>query len=142
MYLFSSGKSKDKGPPEAYRLHRHPVDGPGYHERRHSSVERHLNTAPPIRVGYLGKRYPHQYRHTEEIFPQGRDYYEFPTSNYPYDRQIARGKVQGQPEIEGFTRTVTDHDRNIRGVMYHPENDRKKFVRADEVYPSRSRRRR
>lgn len=99
-------------------------------------MEGHLNNSPPIRQGYKGKRYPHQYRNRENLFPAGGDYYEFPTSNYPYHLQNSRGRVQGQPNVEGFTRTVTDQNRVIQGVMYHPEGNYTDFVRADEVYPA------
>lgn len=99
-------------------------------------MEGHLNNSPPIQQGYKGKRYPHQYRNREGLFPAGGDYYEFPTSNYPYHLQNSRGRVQGQPNVEGFTRTVTDQHRTIQGVMYHPDGNPTGFVRADEVYPA------
>lgn len=92
----------------------------------------------PLFPGKKGKRYPHRYKRKEGIFPPGGEYYEFPTSNYPYDAQNAHGKVPSQPNVEGFTRTVTNEHRAIQGVIYHPLGNRTGFLRADEVRPPRS----
>lgn len=40
-------------------------------------------------------------------------------------------------EDAGFTRTITDGNKNIKGVIYHANGKRSEFERAKEVYPRR-----
>ena len=63
--------------------------------------------------------------------------------DYPYHRQNAKGKVRDVSPggtvsyvTPGYTRTITDRHKNIRGVSYHPHGDHSSFVRAEEVYRS------
>jgi hypothetical protein len=84
------------------------------------------------------KRYPKRYNDTEQLFKEP-SLYEYPTKSWPYDQQNTKGKafktvngqrVQVNPE---FTRTVTDRNKNVKGVIYHPSGNPSKFVRAKEV---------
>jgi hypothetical protein len=123
---------------QAYRIDRAIDDGAGRHYRRRSSVERHLAAAPPIREGHGGHRYPKHFRNKEELFSGGESLFEFPTMDYPYHLQNARGHILGAEEgVAGFTRTVTNRSREIKGVIYHPYTGKPKrsnrFVRAFEV---------
>ena len=94
--------------------------GPGEHYRRYPSVERHLAAAPPIRLGRGGNRFPKHYRNVGRLFPSDQSLFEFPTMEYSYHLQNARGFIPGCPGATKFTRTITNRDREIKGVIYHP----------------------
>jgi hypothetical protein len=123
---------------------------PGVHECRRSSIERHLQSAPPVQLGYRGGRYPHRYQNKEQLFPPG-SFYEYPSKAYPYEHQNAKGIVK--PEFpdraanykdKGYTRTVTDRNKNVQGVIYHtlgapdPVTNQRShyggFARAEELH--------
>jgi predicted ATPase len=59
---------------------------------------------------------------------------------YPYNRQNARGRITGgHPGAAKFTRTITNRDKEIKAVVYHPyreEGPDNRFLRAEEVYPT------
>jgi hypothetical protein len=81
--------------------------------------------APPVTVDYAGKRYPHRYLNKEQLLPPG-SFYEFSSKPYPYEYQNSKGIVRKEfPENptypdKGYTRTITDRNKNIQGVFYHP----------------------
>ncbi|KAL9133355.1 MAG: hypothetical protein Q9175_005465 [Cornicularia normoerica] len=128
---------------EAYRIYRHDDSGSGYHDRRRSSVERHMNNAPAPIPPRKGKRYPKVHHNREEQYQTESTLYEYPTLDFPYSTQNYKGEGRstspgGTVTIVGpkYTRTITDRDKNIQGVSYHPYRDRRKFVRAEEIYTS------
>ena len=132
---------------QAYRIHRLDNSATAYHDRRRSSVERHLANAPAP-PGRGAKRYPKEHYHTERQYKTKSKLYEYPTKDYPYSNQNAKGIARRtspggtttvvDPE---YTRTITDSHKNIQGVSYHPYNNRKKHVRAQEIYVPRKGRR-
>lgn len=67
--------------------------------------------------------------------------FEFPTMAYPYSSQNSRGRVPDLGEgAAGFTRTITNRQREIRGVVYHPyitTGQSNQFVKAEEIYTPR-----
>jgi hypothetical protein len=74
---------------------------PGIHERRYSSVERHLKNAPPITPGYGGHKYSHKYNNRDrdeegrKYFPDDRgQLYEYPTKDFPYEAINSKGKYK------------------------------------------------
>ena len=114
--------------------------GPGEHYLRYSSVERHLAAEPPIRPGRGGNRYPRHYRNVERLFPSDQSLFELLNMEYPCHLQNARAFIPGFPGATKFTRTITNRDREIKGVIYNPYNYNEKsydkYVRAEEVYPT------
>lgn len=130
---------------QAYRINRTEHDPHSYHERRYSSVERHLRAAPPPIK--RGKRYPKEHENTEEQYNTNLQLYEYPTMKYPYSEQNAKGRVRRQSPgghishvSPGYTRTIVDGNKNIHGVSYHPVGIPSKFERAIEIRPKKSRR--
>ncbi|RDW70676.1 uncharacterized protein DSM5745_08187 [Aspergillus mulundensis] len=134
--------------PVAYRIDRgrDEFDPSPYHIRTRSSIQRHLDASPPPTEKSQrknNKRFPKKYRDDGQInpklFKQG-SYYEYPTMSWPYNSQNAKGQgyrmVNGvRDEVEvGFTRTITDRNKNIQGVIYHPKWSRRGFVRAETMY--------
>ncbi|KAL2841844.1 hypothetical protein BJY01DRAFT_249340 [Aspergillus pseudoustus] len=134
----------------AYRINRgrNENDPSAYHLRTRASIQRHLDhsPAPTAESRKKGnKRYPKRYNDRENLFREP-SLYEYPSKSWPYNQQNAKGKaytagangqrVQVDPE---FTRTVTDRNKNVKGVIYHPEGDRSGFVRAQEVNRGRRR---
>ncbi|KAF2218275.1 hypothetical protein BDZ85DRAFT_286473 [Elsinoe ampelina] len=80
--------------------------------------------------------FPHRYHDGEGLFGTNTSLYEFPAQKYPYERQTRGGHAigpDGKRVPKGYARAITDRDKNIRGVIYHPEDDRHGFRRADEV---------
>lgn len=63
--------------------------------------------------------------------------------SWPYEQQNVKGRVvqtaNGQRDERNarFTRTITDRNKNIKGVIYHANGKRSEFERAKEVYPRR-----
>lgn len=130
---------------QAYRINRTDDDPNGYHERRYSSVERHLRSAPP--PVKRGKRYPKEHGNTEQHYNTNVQLYEYPTMNYPYSEQNSKGKVRRQSPgghvtniSPGYTRTIVDGNKTIHGVSYHPYGNLTDFERAHEIRPKKSRR--
>ncbi|KAL4806921.1 hypothetical protein BDV18DRAFT_160084 [Aspergillus unguis] len=137
-------------PPVAYRINRGREDGDPspFHLRTRTSVQRHMDKSPlptdrSRRVN--NKRFPKRFNNTEKLFKQG-SYYEYPTLSWPYDEQNSRGKafrmVDGErQEVRVmFTRTITDRNKNIKGVVYHPEWSKTTCVRAEDIYAPKERR--
>jgi hypothetical protein len=66
--------------------------------------------------------------------------YEFISKEYPYSEQNSRnGKIKYKTkdetrQMKGHTRTITDREKNIRGVVYHPKGNQLGFKRAEEIY--------
>jgi hypothetical protein len=65
--------------------------------------------------------------------------YEFPSHSFPYDKQNSKGKILNpdgtkNEKIKGYTRTITDRNKVIQGVVYHPYKKKSEFVRAEEIY--------
>lgn len=65
---------------------------------------------------------------------------------YPYAEQNNRGNIwvtgpDGQRQQirhdPGYTRTITDQQKVIQGVSYHPYGNLTKLVRAEEINDSR-----
>ena len=121
---------------QAYRILRRREDGgEGSHDRRRSSVERHLGAAPdPIPRGK--KRYPKSYRNTDDVcFAHEGPMYEYVTKE-----KARRTDPDGirRSISPGYIRTITDDQKRMLGVVYHPEYNRKKLVRAEDIYGSSS----
>ena len=60
--------------------------------------------------------------------------------DYPYEKQNCKGRAyQIGPNGKkiyvdpGYTRTITNSRKEIKGVSHHPFQDAKRHVRADEV---------
>lgn len=131
--------SPPKGPPEvqAYRIHRQENSSNGYHDRRRSSVERHMAKAPsPIPLP-KGRRYPKKHHNREQHYNTQTSLYEYPTMDFPYSQQNAKGNGRiPQPDgniltiSPGYTRTIIDRNKNIHGVSYHPHGDMEGYVRS------------
>ncbi|KAK1765202.1 hypothetical protein QBC33DRAFT_561024 [Phialemonium atrogriseum] len=115
--------------------------------RRASSVKRHLDNGPAVKVGYNGARYPHKYHNRNgpnaPLFPPG-SFYEYPTKDFPYHLQNAKGKIRtpsgnhflGPAEeraMKGHTRTITDRNKSLQGVIYHHDAGSNAFMRAREI---------
>lgn len=90
------------------------------------------------------RRYPKKFHNTEKLFPHGGSYYEYPTTDYPYSGQNAKGDAyrtdrQGSRVFidPGYTRTIADRNKNIEGVAYHPQWSRREHVRAKEIRAKR-----
>ena len=91
-----------------------------------------------------GKRYPKRHWNIEQHYDTESPLYEYPTKDYPWDQQNAKGKARipspgGRHYTEvdpEYTRTITDSRKNIRGVSYHPHLRPADFLRADEIYYS------
>jgi hypothetical protein len=67
--------------------------------------------------------------------------------NYPYSEQNSKGKVRRQSPggtatyvSPGYTRTIVDDNKRIHGVSYHPYENRRDLVRAQEIRQKKSRR--
>ncbi|KAL3476731.1 hypothetical protein BJX99DRAFT_258065 [Aspergillus californicus] len=133
-----------KEPPMAYRINRGRQDNDPspFHLRTHSSVQNHMSKSPsPTDKNRRpnNKRYPKRFNNTEKVFRQG-SYYEYPTRSWPYEKQNRDGKA---PDPTGerkfmdplFTRTITDRNKNIKGVVYRPVESRRKVVRTEDIYP-------
>ena len=128
-----------------YWIHRLDDTARGYHDRRRSSVQRHMDNAPaPIPLP-KGKRYPKLHRNTEEHYKTESPLYEYPTMDWPYSTQNYQG--EGRRTSPGgtvtkispeYTRTITDRDKNIQGFSYHPYLNPKDFLRAEEICSSKS----
>ncbi|KAL9637199.1 MAG: hypothetical protein Q9164_002343 [Protoblastenia rupestris] len=130
---------------QAYGINRTEHDPKGYHERRYSSVERHLKAAPP--AVKRGKRYPKEHLNKEGHYSTNTKLYEYPTMDYPYSEQNAKGQVRRQSPgghvtyvSPGYTRTIVDANKQIHGVSYHPHGNFTSFERAHEIRPKKSRR--
>ncbi|KXJ95094.1 hypothetical protein Micbo1qcDRAFT_200531 [Microdochium bolleyi] len=122
--------------------------GPGSQVRRQSSLAQHLAVAPPPQPNYKGKKYPHVYQNKDKpvTFPaETEQLQEYIAGPYPYNKQNAKGKARigattsGQPVFAdpGYQRIVTDNNKKIKGVIYHPYvagGHDNRFVRAEEVY--------
>ncbi|KIA75772.1 hypothetical protein HK57_00458 [Aspergillus ustus] len=146
----SQKKSSKAGEP-AYRINRGRTenDPNAYHLRTRASIQRHMDhsPAPTDQSRKKGnKRYPKRYNDNENLFQAEPSLYEYPSKSWPYNQQNAKGRayvtgadgqrVQVDPE---FTRTITDRNKNVKGVIYHPKGDRSGFVRAEEVNRGRRR---
>ncbi|KFY34461.1 hypothetical protein V494_06757 [Pseudogymnoascus sp. VKM F-4513 (FW-928)] len=99
--------------PVAYRIPRRNNDGGGngFHLRRHSSLERHLQNAPPVNPGYTGKKFPRIYKNDdndsggEPLFPEmGGPYYQYPANSYRYDAQNAKDTARVTAEAFQWVR--------------------------------------
>lgn len=133
------------GKMQACRIYRTDSTDSRYHERRRSSVKRHMKNAPAPTPGKKGKRYPKVYRNGEGHYKTKSTLYEYPTKDYPYSTQNYKGRgrltspggtvTDVDPE---YTRTITDRRKNIQGVSYHPHGNKKGFKRAEEIYPASS----
>ena len=128
----------------AYRIPRQDDSPHGYHDRRRSSVQRHLDKAPAPIPRPNGSRYPKEYQNRSEEYPSGITYYEYPTMDYPWGQQNYKGKVKRKNKDNSiteispmYTRTITDSKKIIQGVSYHPHGDTRRLVRAEEIHPSR-----
>ncbi|KAB5546918.1 hypothetical protein GE09DRAFT_194913 [Coniochaeta sp. 2T2.1] len=141
---------------EAYRVERHPTNDaiPGVTYRRASSIQRHIDAAPPIPPGLKDKknnnRYPKKYNNKEKVPKTNAEIqlfhvdtsltlYEYPSKTFPYDKQNYKGGIYGMTAEQsrrekGHTRTITDRNKTIKGVIYHPQGDPKGFNRAQEIY--------
>lgn len=141
---------------QSYVIERHPHDEnlDGRHYRRVASIQRHLNKAPiihpEVKTKKNSKRYPKKYNNRETVPGSQAQYklfqvdtaltlYEFPAKSFPYDQQNSQGKTKNKTreesrEIKGHTRTITDRQKNIKGVVYHPRGMEKSFARAQEIY--------
>lgn len=119
---------------EAYRVYNARI-APGPLPHRRSELQRVLDEAPAIDPTYRGSRYPHRYNDGEGLFGTNTSLYEYPAHRYPYEHQRKNGtlKAIAKGAEKGYVRTVTDRNKNMRGVIYHPEWTRKGFERADEV---------
>lgn len=78
------------------------------------------------------------YQDREGLFGTNTSLYEYPAQRYPYARQNRKGKVlnNGNPNDQvpkGYARTVTDRNKQMRGLIYHTDSDEFNFQRADEV---------
>jgi len=75
--------------------------------------------------------------------------YEYVTKSFPYDQQNSKGKLNGPDgkplaqatidTLKGHTRTVTDGNKDIHGVVYHPFSGgavNNSFRRAGEIKPN------
>src|SRR3569833_471672 len=102
--------------------------GPGCHVRRYSSLQNHLAVAPapihPTDPKYRKKKYPHVYENKEKLFPLATStLYEYPSKSYPYHNQNAKGVARtntGTAVDPEYIRTITNRDKQIQGVIYHP----------------------
>lgn len=137
------GESDDENP-VAYRIHR--LDSSeGYHDRRRSSVERHINNAPaPIPLP-KGKRYPKVHKNKEKHYKSNSTLYEYPTLDFPYATQNYKGtgrRISPGGSVtyvdQGYTRTITDSRKTVLGLSFHPLNSTSDFLRAQEIYPAKS----
>ncbi|GIK03848.1 hypothetical protein Aspvir_007923 [Aspergillus viridinutans] len=117
-----------------------------HHVRLRSSVEELVSNAPyPTDQARRknNKRRPKRYNDQERLFRKG-SFYEYPTMEYPYKTQNSRGqayKIVNGKRIDAdpsFTRTITDRHKNVQGVIYHPEGRKSDFVRAQQIYNSRT----
>ena len=131
---------------KAYRVHRRSYSPPGYHDRRRSSVERHLERAPRPIPAKKGKQYPKVYKNSEKHYNTGSTLHEYPTLDFPWDTQNHQGQGRRtNPDDSitfvspGYVRTITDSDKIIQGVSYHPSGDKQRYVRAEEIRRSRGR---
>ncbi|PSK56805.1 hypothetical protein B9Z65_6429 [Elsinoe australis] len=97
--------------------------------------QRVLDEAPAVVPGFEGKTYPHRYNDGEGLFGTNTSLYEYPAHRYPYEHQKKNGKLKAiaQGAEKGYVRTVTVRNKNMRGVIYHPQWSRTEFERADEV---------
>lgn len=126
---------------QAYGLHCGRSGGPGYHERRRSSCEQILLSAPIPPTDNDPNKYPHIFRDDDHDYPSGTTYYEYPALDFPYDRQNSRrgltSRTPGGPSERrnpGPSRIITDGHKNIIGMGYHiAENDRD-IYRANEIF--------
>jgi hypothetical protein len=144
----------DRPTVQSYLIRRNPLEDElpgGPHYRRHSSIQRHIDKAPVIDRTKAKKRnnarYPKQYQnkdkdvHGRPLFHVGTDMtlYEFPSHSFPYQKQNCRGtilKPDGTKDdaIKGYTRTITDKDKVIQGVVYHPYGKKRDLARAQEFF--------
>lgn len=114
-----------------------------------TDVERHLQKAPapiadpgptsaPKKLGleprHRGPRdmtRPKEFQNHGRVIPRTDCYTEYPTMDYPYDNQTAKkggfvphktpkGKTIMKPVDPGYLRTITDQNKHIQGVLYHP----------------------
>lgn len=143
---------------QAYRVERDRENEyiEGLHFRRHSSIQQHLDKAPVITDAVREyaksahpKKYPKEY-HNKEKDELGQEYslfvkgdpptfYEYISNDFPYAEQNNRGKIKDLTKDQtrakkGYTRTITDRNKNIKGVIYHPFGDENGFRRAQEVH--------
>ncbi|MCJ1339567.1 hypothetical protein MMC09_004857 [Bachmanniomyces sp. S44760] len=126
--------------PRKYAINRTEHDPFGYHERSRTSVEKHLNAAPPA-VARGPNRYPKKHRNKEQHYNTPDQLWEYPTMPYPYAQQNAKGKARKVSPSgrvynvsPGYTRTIVDNNKKIHGVSYHPHNNPHDFVRAGQIY--------
>ena len=132
---------------KAYRINRLDHTGDGHHYRSRRSVEYHLSNAPHPSQAKKPKRYPHRYHNYDNHYAASGSLYEYPTMDFPYENQNAKGwgkRTRADGTVETvrprYTRTITDRNKQIQGVSYHPFGDSSNLVRAEEVRSSRRRR--
>ncbi|CAI7607910.1 unnamed protein product [Penicillium bialowiezense] len=116
-----------------------------------ADVEKHLRNAPPPvqdpgsksapQILGLGPRQkgqrdmtrPKEFKNHDRVIPRTGHYTEYPTEDYPYDNQTARRgafkpvkTAKGNTRMEhvnpGYVRTITDQNKQIQTVLYHPEH--------------------
>ena len=115
-----------------------------------AEVEKHLQNAPaPIadpgpesalkKLG-LGPRHrgprdltrPKEFQNHGRVIPRTDCYTEYPTKDYPYHNQTPKkgglvsqktpkGKTIMKSADPGYVRTITDQDKHIQAVLYHPD---------------------
>nr|POF13802.1 hypothetical protein CFP56_02826 [Quercus suber] len=119
-------------------------EGVPRYERLRRDVIWDNHSAPPPLPRPIGQRYPKEYRNQGTQFDsRNGNIYEYPDEPYGYgDAQNARGqrKVFGpngrqvRVVAPGPSRAITDMDKNLQGVVYHPKIDKSRHERAPERY--------
>lgn len=76
---------------------------------------------------------PKEFKNHDRVIPRTGHYTEYPTEDYPYDNQTAKkgafrpvktakGKTRLEHVKPGYVRTITDQNKHIQAVLYHPEH--------------------
>ncbi|PYI11092.1 hypothetical protein BO78DRAFT_414186 [Aspergillus sclerotiicarbonarius CBS 121057] len=96
-----------------------------------SDIEKHLQDAPAPIPAHVPKDLtrPKKYHNYDRAIPRSGYYTEYPTMDYPYQNQSAKtgkayktvrtkkGKLMNMRVSSGCTRTITDPDKQIQGVL-------------------------
>ncbi|KAG4437863.1 hypothetical protein IFR05_006665 [Cadophora sp. M221] len=83
-------------------------------------------------------RRPHLHQDTETHYTQDRPLfpktlppiYAYPSNKFPYANQNSKGKARGYDE--GYGRIITDTEKNLMGLSYHPIGDPQSMERATQ----------
>lgn len=75
---------------------------------------------------------PKEFKNYGRVIPRTGHYTEYPTMDYPYDNQTAekgafqarktqKGTMVQERVNPGYVRTITDQNKHIEAVLYHPD---------------------